>query len=376
MAAAVHALHAPARDRAEAVARLGSVASPRERSFDRVVELAARICEAPLATRSFVNGDRLWVKASHGTDLRELLLEGAFCRRWPVFEGRPCLLPDTLASERYRDPPFVVDEPRVRSCAGVSVFASDGVSIGSLCVMDPRPRPLTDEQLGALEGLSEQVTALLLAYRQASEPAGAPDENERLVDRLVERTHRLQEVQRIAAVSAWSLHLPDEVLEVPEGTWQLYELDPQGCPRPVRPASCTAPPRTSRSRCDSTRSCSRRTSSRPWAASPGAWPTTSTTCCRPSTGGSTSSRTACRRMTGCSPRCRMRPIAACGWSGVCCCSRAATCTSVPSRTSVRSSSRLWAWCARCCRSRSSSRSCAVRTARAWPSIRCSSNRWC
>jgi PAS domain S-box-containing protein len=229
MSAAVHALPAPVRDRAETVTRLGIVESPRERSFDRVVELAARICEAPLATLSFVNGDRLWVKASHGTDLRELPLEGAFCR-WPVFEGRPCLVPDTLASERFRDHPFVVDEPWVRSYAGVPVFAPDGVSIGSLCVMDLRPRPLTDTQRGALEGLSEQVTALLVAYRQASELAGALDENERLVDRLVERTHRLQEVQRIAAVSAWSLHLPDEVLEVPEATWQLYGLDPQGWP--------------------------------------------------------------------------------------------------------------------------------------------------
>ena len=150
--------------------------SPGEEAFDRLARLAARLLRTPLATVTLVDRDRQFYKACVGmpeplATTRETPLDLSFCRH-TVHVGAPLVIPDT------RDDPRVasmasVTEFGVRAYAGVPLFA-DGHAIGTICVMDLRPRGFTDEEIAALGDLAASVTTeieLRAALRASAETA-------------------------------------------------------------------------------------------------------------------------------------------------------------------------------------------------------------
>lgn len=146
----------------------GILDTPREPGFDRLVELAARLCGIPIAVINLVGARRQWFKAETGLGIRETPLDVSICRHFLLRPGLT-VVPDMRDDPRLRDNPFVAGEAGLRFYAGCLLRTAGGQGLGTLCVLDPRPRDLDEDQRFALCALAGQVMAqmdLRLALRQ------------------------------------------------------------------------------------------------------------------------------------------------------------------------------------------------------------------
>jgi two-component sensor histidine kinase len=148
-----------------------------EPGFDDIVLLACQICGTPVSLVSLVAEDRQWFKARVGFPACETPLSQSVCSL-ALRHGGTFAVPDLALDERTKDNALVTGEPFIRFYAGAPIHAREGVSIGTLCVIDTEPRPggLTDAQTRGLEALARQVEAQLEARRLLAERAGAAAE--------------------------------------------------------------------------------------------------------------------------------------------------------------------------------------------------------
>ncbi len=132
-----------------------------EPDYEAVTDLAAQICQTPIALISLLDDKRQWFKSNHGLGLRETPREFAFCSHTIATPAEPLIVADSRADERFADNPFVKGDPHVVFYAGMPLVDADGFVLGSLCVIDQIPKQLTQDQLSALKALAKQVVNLL-----------------------------------------------------------------------------------------------------------------------------------------------------------------------------------------------------------------------
>ncbi|MGA2592102.1 MAG: GAF domain-containing protein [Bryobacteraceae bacterium] len=136
-----------------------------EQVFDEITALAANICETPICLLTFVDRDRTWYKSSVGMEVTETPREIAFCSH-AICQDELYVVPDTRADERFADNPLVTGDPSLRFYAGMPLLSPEGLAMGTLCVLDRKPRALTPEQADKLKALAKSAV-LLLEIRRA-----------------------------------------------------------------------------------------------------------------------------------------------------------------------------------------------------------------
>jgi len=161
-------------DRQDSLASYAVLDTPPEAAYDAVTALAARLCDAPFAAITLVDAERQWFKSIHGLSITETPREFSFCSD-VVADGTVMAVPDATAAERYRENPYVVGDPEIRSYLGVPLVGRDGLPLGALCVIDHRARDFNAEQVGVLTTLAEQVV-FLLEQRRRDQADGLFDE--------------------------------------------------------------------------------------------------------------------------------------------------------------------------------------------------------
>jgi diguanylate cyclase (GGDEF)-like protein len=145
--------------RIAALRRYAVLDTGRESELDEIAQLAAELCDAPMAFISLVDTEREYFKAAVGSDLQESPRDISFCGHGIL--GRvPLVIPDTREDARFATNPQVTRDG-IRFYAGVPLRTPDGYAIGMLCVKDTRPRNLSGRQLNALTVLAHQVMAQL-----------------------------------------------------------------------------------------------------------------------------------------------------------------------------------------------------------------------
>ena len=145
--------------------------TPPEAPFDEIAQLASDLCGTPIAIVNLIGEGRQFFKAEVGIGVRETPLETSFCAK-ALLEDDFLLVPDATKDDRFNCNPLVTAEPHLRFYAGALLKTSDGLPIGTLCVLDYKPKALTEVQERALRVLARQVMTQLelrLALRRRSE---------------------------------------------------------------------------------------------------------------------------------------------------------------------------------------------------------------
>jgi diguanylate cyclase len=128
-----------------------------EQVFDDLTLLAAHICDTPIALITFLDAERQWFKSKVGLTLTEISRELALCNYTILEAGELFVVPDTLADERFATHPLVTSEPEIRFYAGVPLVTDKGYALGTLCVLDHKPRHLTVDQIAVLQALRRAI---------------------------------------------------------------------------------------------------------------------------------------------------------------------------------------------------------------------------
>lgn len=146
-------------ERVAALKRLGILDTAPEERFDRHTRIAAALFRVPIALVSLVDADRQWFKSCFGTDVCESSRETSFCAHAITSNDDVLIVPDALQDERFRDNPMVSDGPRIRFYAGAVLHSPERKRIGTVCILDVRPRNLTDEDRKLLRDVAAAVEA-------------------------------------------------------------------------------------------------------------------------------------------------------------------------------------------------------------------------
>lgn len=142
--------------RLEALRRYRILDTAAETAFDDFSRLAALICETPIALITLIDADRQWFKARFGLDTPETPREHAFCS-YTILGDETLVVEDATADERFASNPLVTGSPHIRFYAGTPLLTPEGYGLGSLCVIDRKPRQLRPEQRDALAALARRV---------------------------------------------------------------------------------------------------------------------------------------------------------------------------------------------------------------------------
>ena len=146
--------------RVKALAEFNIMDTGAEDGFDDAVLVAAQLCDVPIALVSLIDAHRQWFKAAVGVTVTETPREVSFCGH--AIGGTELLIIENATLDaRVANNPLVTGEPFIRFYAGAPLVTSDGHVIGTMCVLDYRPRTLNDGQRAALAALARQVMAQL-----------------------------------------------------------------------------------------------------------------------------------------------------------------------------------------------------------------------
>lgn len=142
--------------RMAAVRRYEILDTPEDGAFDRVTAIAARRFNVPISIISIVDTDRIWFKSHHGLGVAQIDRKPGLCAS-AILKPEPYILPDASKDIRSLANPLVAGDFGLRFYAGVPLRTSDGFNLGTLCVIDKEPRPITQDQIDDLQDLSSLV---------------------------------------------------------------------------------------------------------------------------------------------------------------------------------------------------------------------------
>lgn len=182
--------------------------TPREERFDRITRLASRLFDVPIVLVSLIDANRQWFKSCKGLETNETSREISFCAH-AILDKSIFIIPDALQDPRFADNPVVTGAPHVRFYAGYPLAAADGNLLGTLCIVDSRPRSFGTAEQQSLRDLGTWVEqelntgTLSEAYLELQRTRTALHESEArhraLVESAPEAIITLDEQQRITS---------------------------------------------------------------------------------------------------------------------------------------------------------------------------------
>ncbi|KPQ25534.1 MAG: PAS domain S-box/diguanylate cyclase (GGDEF) domain [Halomonas sp. HL-48] len=170
-------------------------------ALDRITRLAASLCQAPIGLITLVDDTHVWCKSRYGNAADAIPRDDSFCTH-TIASADLLEVPDTQQDPRFKHLPLVVKPPAIRFYAGVPLIADNGQAIGSLCIMDTRPRHLTELQRELLSQLAQNIILQLANH---------------LVSRAQHATNK-------AGIGIWEMDIPSRVTHWNDVINQLYGI--------------------------------------------------------------------------------------------------------------------------------------------------------
>ncbi|MBX2895991.1 MAG: GAF domain-containing sensor histidine kinase [Cyclobacteriaceae bacterium] len=167
-------------ERVEALRAYQLTGTPPERDFDDLVEMASRICNMPMSAITLIDSTHQWLKAKVGLQHSVGPREEAFCAH-TILDDRMLIVTDATLDKRFSNNPLVTGNPDIRFYAGMPLINPDGFRFGSLCVLDTKPRELTEDQRYYLSVLAKQVVKHMELRKKVLELQRLNDANSKLI---------------------------------------------------------------------------------------------------------------------------------------------------------------------------------------------------
>jgi PAS domain S-box-containing protein len=200
--------------RLSALTALQIMDTPPEERFDAVVRLAAKSFDVPIALISFIDAERQWFKARCGMELPETLRGLSFCTHTIMSEDI-LVIPDATQDDRVCHNPFVTGDAGVRFYAGAPLVLRPGVCVGTLCIVDAKPRNLSDEERQTLKDLASVVVAHLTLCETKAELQAKTDLLEATLEHMDQGLLVMDGEHRVAVSNRRAvelLGLPDDLM--------------------------------------------------------------------------------------------------------------------------------------------------------------------
>ncbi|WP_371421704.1 GAF domain-containing sensor histidine kinase [Tardiphaga sp.] len=187
-------LHPNEAERLKALRSYGILDTALEPSFDDITKIASYVCQTPISIISLVDEDRQWFKSEVGLGIRQTSMDRSICAH-AILEHSFLEVEDVTKDARFDCNPLVTGDPHVRFYAGALLRTPDGLPLGTVCVLDHKPRILSTEQRDVLAALARQVMSQM-EFRRALH----------LSDRLQ------RNISRLMAVAGHDLKQPLQVM--------------------------------------------------------------------------------------------------------------------------------------------------------------------
>lgn len=140
--------------RLETLYRYNILDTDAEEVFDRITLMARSLFDTKIALISLVDRDRQWFKSHIGLDVKETPRDQAFCGH-AILQNEPLIVEDASTDQRFSDNPLVITEPFIRFYAGAQLVSKDGHTLGTLCLIDDKPRQLRENDNRLLKELAK-----------------------------------------------------------------------------------------------------------------------------------------------------------------------------------------------------------------------------
>lgn len=139
--------------RQQALEEMAVLDTPAEHYLDTLVQLTQDLEQVDTVLISLIDRDRQWFKARVGLDAAETPRDISFCGH-AILGTQALVVADACQDPRFADNPLVLGPPFIRFYAGQPLHASNGQPIGTLCMLDPHPRQLSDTELARFRQLA------------------------------------------------------------------------------------------------------------------------------------------------------------------------------------------------------------------------------
>lgn len=153
--------------RLDALHKYNILDTPPEEDFDHITRLASNICGTPVALVTLIDRNRQWFKSKVGSPVSETPRDIAFCSYTILHHGL-LIVRDARLDERFSSNPLVTADPSIRFYAGAPLVTNEGHALGTLCVIDRKPRDLNEDQKYALLALSYLAIRLMELRKELS----------------------------------------------------------------------------------------------------------------------------------------------------------------------------------------------------------------
>ncbi|RWN50702.1 MAG: GAF domain-containing protein [Mesorhizobium sp.] len=206
-----------AQDRLAVLHDLDAIDTAADPDFDTISGLAAAVMQTPVALVTVVDVDRQWFTSCVGLDETEAATDTSFCAHTIAAGDQPMVVTDATMDSRFNASPLVTGEHHFRFYAGAAIVVA-GARIGTLCVLDRRPRGSPSaaqlEQLMALASLAASLFALKDATRNAASAAAA----------LAREEKRRGIALDAASLASWAWDIHSDMIECDARLSELFDL--------------------------------------------------------------------------------------------------------------------------------------------------------
>lgn len=142
--------------------------STQEKDFKHLMKLVSRITDMDVTLLNLLDSYTQWTIAQHGIQLSSMPREECVCQ-YTIAQKEGFEIKDLSSDPRFEHSPYVKDEPKLRYYYGVPLEMSNGVHIGSLCVMNRETKSLSPDKVKLLKIIAEEIVCKLKDFQKINE---------------------------------------------------------------------------------------------------------------------------------------------------------------------------------------------------------------